>query len=76
MRCSPNVSNQPTYELLIHLLDDNEEQLREAAITTLLNRHSDTFGYLSDLHSQGRRDAVIAWRRWYIELFNPPPTKP
>ena len=76
MRCSPNVSNQPTYELLIHLLDDNEEQLREAAITTLLNRHSDTFGYLSDLPSQGRRDAVIAWRRWYIELFNPPTTKP
>ena len=21
-------------------------------------------------------DAVIAWRRWYIELFNPPTTKP
>ncbi len=76
MRCWPNVSNQPTYELLIHLLDDKEERLREAAIAILLSRNSDTFGYLSDLPSQGRRNAVIAWRRWYIELFNPPPTKP
>jgi pimeloyl-ACP methyl ester carboxylesterase len=76
MRCTPSSSNQPIYELLIHLLDDEEETLREKAIASLLGHHNDALGYLPDLPSSGRRESVIAWRHWYTELFTPPPAKP
>ncbi len=76
LRCSPTVSNQLIYELLVHLLDDDEETLRTLAFSTLKKLQNDHFGYDAQLPAKERREPVIAWRRWYIELFNPTPAKP
>jgi HEAT repeat protein len=75
MRCSPNISNQLIYELLVHLLDDEEKSLRVIAISYLSKIAGNDFGFQAQESAQERRDAVIAWRRWYIELFNPQPPK-
>lgn len=75
-RSSPGVSNQLICELFVHLLDDEDEGLRSAAINALSKHVSDRFGYHADAPVAGRREAVVRWRKWYVDLFAPESQKP
>jgi predicted esterase len=75
-RSSLGASNQLICELFVHLLDDEDEGLRQAAISALARRNNDRFGYHADAPVAQRREAVARWRKWYLELFAPEPQKP
>jgi dienelactone hydrolase len=70
-RCSPGHDNQLIYELLVHLLDDEDISLRAAAIDTLPPVDPPRFAYDPAATTGERREAVQQWRRWYIDLFAP-----
>jgi len=70
-RCSPGHDNQLIYELLVHLLEDDDVSLRAAAIEALPTVEPPRFAFDPAAAASDRRDAIQAWRRWYLGLFAP-----
>lgn len=74
-RCSPGPDNQLIYELLVHLLDDEDISLRAAAIETLPTVEPARFSYDPAASSANRREAASQWRQWCRDLFAPADNK-
>ncbi len=70
-RCSPGHDNQLIYELLVHLLEDDDISLRAGAIDALPTVEPTRFAYDPAAPNAERREAVSQWRRWYRELLAP-----
>lgn len=75
-RSTAGADNQLIYELFVHLLGDDEQTLRSAAIDALARTTGDDRGYRAEATPSGRRDAISHWRKWYIDQFAPPDEKP
>jgi predicted esterase len=74
-RSSPGLDNQLIYELLIHLLEDEDQDLRTTALEALAAspaKPATRFGYRPEAAPAARHEAVARWKAWYLELFAPP----
>ncbi len=72
-RCAHFSEDAPVFETCIHLLEDEDPVLRQAGAAALARGASDGPGFPLDGVPAARRDAVQAWRRWYMKRF---PTNP
>jgi dienelactone hydrolase len=70
-RCSPGHDNQLIYELLVHLLEDDDVSLRAAAIEALPTVEPLRFAFDPAASTSDRREAIQQWQRWYLGLFAP-----
>ncbi len=71
-RSSPGPDNQLIYELLIHLLEDEDQDLRSAGVEALAAspaKPATRLGYHAEAAASARREAVARWKAWYHELF-------
>jgi hypothetical protein len=75
-RCSPGHDNQLIYELLIHLLEDDDSSLRAAAIEALPTVEPLRFAFDPAASAYERREAIQQWQHWYLGLFAPAEEKP
>jgi predicted esterase len=75
-RCSPGHDNQLIYELLVHLLEDDDVSLRAAAIEALPNVEPPRFSYDPAASAYERRESIQQWQHWYLGLFAPAEEKP
>jgi len=74
-RSSPGPDNQLVYELMIHLLEDEDQDLRTAGLSGLVNspaKPATAFGYRPDAPLSARHEPVARWKSWYLALFAPP----
>jgi hypothetical protein len=73
-RSSPGPDNQLIYELLIHLLEDEDQDLRSTGLEALAAspaKPATRFGYHAEATPAARHEALARWKAWYLELFAP-----
>jgi predicted esterase len=73
-RSSPGPDNQLIYELLVHLLEDEDQDLRAAGLEALAASPAKPparFGYHAEASATARHEPVARWKAWYLELFAP-----
>jgi dienelactone hydrolase len=77
-RSSPGPDNQLIYELLVHLLEDEDQDLRSAGLAGLMGsaaKPASPFGYRPEAAASARREPVAHWKAWFLDAFAAPAEK-
>ena len=61
---------------LVHLMDDNNQQIREAAYAALKKNVSDTFAYQPSQAPAERKASLERWKKWCQGKCGPAPELP
>ncbi len=68
-RCAHFSEDAPVFETCIHLLEDEDAALRQAGAAALARGAPEGPAFPVEGAAAARRDAVQAWRRWYLKRF-------
>jgi predicted esterase len=68
-RCAHFSEDAPVFETCIHLLEDEDAALRQAGAAALARGAPDGPAFPVEGAAAARRDAVLAWHRWYLKRF-------